>query len=148
MREIISKAGWLGEILGVIFCRQSNVSAFLLLYLEDSDARATSTPRGSFPRLCPTNIGNLRDRASKHPLHYHHLNHPPLPPTTPTTCSPAVSPLAAPAPPRRASRPSSRGVSPRPQRSMRSLLSLSSELTVPTPARWYVTGGHTGTMGR
>ena len=67
---------------------------------------------------------------------------PPTPPTPPPTCSPAVSPLAAPAPSRRASRPSPRGVSPRPQRSMRSLLSLSSALTVPTPARWYVTAGY------
>ena len=69
-------------------------------------------------------------------------HHQPTPPTPPSTCSPAVSPPAAPAPSRRASRPSPRGVSPRPQRSMRSLLSLSSALTVPTPARWYVTAGY------
>lgn len=66
---------------------------------------------------------------------------PPTPPTPPPTCSPAVSPPAAPAPPRRASKPSPRGVSPRPQRSTRSLLSPSSALTVPTPARWYVIDG-------
>jgi hypothetical protein len=68
--------------------------------------------------------------------------------TPPQICSPAVSSPAAPAPPRRASKQSPRGVSPRPSRSMRSLLSQSTALTVPMPPRWYVTHGHTGIAGR
>jgi hypothetical protein len=120
-----------------------------MFYLVRISSRTVCT--GLLPRLCP-NIGNLSQRSSfkaPAPLPYHHhLTTPPLlSPTLPPTCSPAVSPLAAPAPSRRASKPSPRGVSPRPQRSMRSLLSLSSALMEPTPARWYVIAGYPGSEG-
>jgi hypothetical protein len=108
-------------------------------------------PLGSFPRLCPTNIEPQRSSfEAPATLRYPFTttSTPPLPHIPPPTCLPAVSPPAALASPRRASKPSPRGVSPRPQRSMRSLLSLSSALMEPTPARWYVTDGCMETTGR
>ena len=105
-------------------------------------------PQSVWLRLCPK--PQTRCRASPAVYHHHHPRSKHTTPlsTPPQICSPAVSSPAAPAPPRRASKQSPRGVSPRPSRSMRSLLSQSTALTVPMPPRWYVTHGHTGIAGR